>query len=76
MTEEQTRINNTVNLPKIVRVRNHTEAKQEARLHGLNNCDWRYIERPDQIMGVRFLNGKTYYIHHDVPYWAIQSRFQ
>lgn len=60
---------------KIVRVDSVQEARREAELYGLTR-NWKYIANSEQIKGIEFRNGITYFIHHNVPQFEIDLRIR
>lgn len=65
-----------IDRPKIVRVINRAEAEYEALMHGLSSYEWKHIGRPDQLAGIEFQKGMTYYIDESIPYLEIASRLR
>lgn len=57
---------------EIIRVRNHAEARQEARLHGLHWTNCLYIDKREDLQKMRPSEGMTYYINNDLHQGEIE----
>lgn len=61
--------------PQVVRVANFREAEWYAHKGGLRKNQWVYIGDVSRAHGRMPKEGITYYVQYDVPYTAVEARW-